>query len=117
MVSVTLKQDMLKYFHIQLIKILLLKTEDQEKNFESTQRKMMFYLWRSDPPAGCQFLVRNYRVKWHNMFIGLKGKNCQPRILYPVEMSSRRTGWAKPFSNSLFTILFEQTQASLFLLG
>ena len=39
------------------------------------------------------------RREWHSVFKVMKGKNLQPRILYPASISFRFEGEAKSFSN------------------
>ena len=39
------------------------------------------------------------RRKWHDIFKVLKGKNLQPRILYPARLSFRLEGERKNFSD------------------
>ena len=39
------------------------------------------------------------RREWHDIFKVLKGKNLQPRILYPAYLSFRIEGEIKNFSN------------------
>lgn len=56
MVSATPKPDMLKYFHIQLIKILLLKTEDQEKVLRAPREKWCFTYGGVIPQLAADFL-------------------------------------------------------------
>ena len=42
------------------------------------------------------------RREWHNIFQILKGKNLQPRILYPARLSFRSEGEIKNFSDKEF---------------
>ena len=37
------------------------------------------------------------RREWQDIFKALKGKNLQPRILYPARMSFKIEGWNKEF--------------------
>ena len=39
-------------------------------------------------------------MKWSNIFQVLKGKNCQPRLLYPVKITFRNEGEIKTFSDT-----------------
>ena len=39
------------------------------------------------------------RRRWHTIFKELKGKNCQPRILYPEKITFRNEGKLKMFSD------------------
>ena len=39
------------------------------------------------------------RREWHNIFKVMKGKNPQPRILYPVRLSFRFDGEIKSFTD------------------
>lgn len=39
-------------------------------------------------------------MKWSNIFQVLKGKNCQPRLLYPVKITFRNEGGIKTFSDT-----------------
>ena len=39
------------------------------------------------------------RREWHNIFRVMRGKNLQPRMLYPVRLSFRFDGEIKSFPN------------------
>ena len=41
------------------------------------------------------------RRKWHSIFKAMKGKNLQPRILYPARVSFRFDGEIKSFPDSI----------------
>ena len=57
---------------------------------------------QQNPPGGCQlvFLKKPLQAsrEWDGIFKVLKGKNLQPRILYPARLSFRIEGEKKKFS-------------------
>lgn len=75
------------------IKILLLKSKDQEKAFEITrrERRVVDTFGGALTQLTAAFLPETAepREKRHNMFKGPKGKNRNCRILYPIGISLR----------------------------
>ena len=53
------------------------------------------------------------RREWHDIFKLLKGKNLQPRILYPARLSFRIEGEIKNFSDKQKLKEFSNTKPTL----
>ena len=53
------------------------------------------------------------RREWHDIFKLLKGKNLQPRILYPARLSFRIEGEIKNFSDKQKLKEFSNTKLTL----
>ena len=53
------------------------------------------------------------RKEWHDVFKVMKGKNLQPRILYPVRLSSRFSGEIKSFPDKQKLREFSTTKSAL----
>ena len=53
------------------------------------------------------------RKKWHYIFKVMKGKNLQPRILYPARLSFRVDGEIKIFTEKQKLIQFSTTRPAL----
>ena len=53
------------------------------------------------------------RREWHDIIKVLKGKNLQPRILYPARLSLRIEGELNNFSNKQKLIEFSNTKPNL----
>jgi len=49
------------------------------------------------PSAGFSAEALQVKSEWHNIFKVMKGKNLQPRILYPAGLSFRFDGDVKSF--------------------
>ena len=49
------------------------------------------------PSAGFSAEALQVKSEWHNIFKVMKGKNLQPRILYPARLSFRLDGEIKSF--------------------
>ena len=53
------------------------------------------------------------RWEWHNIFKVLKGKNLQPRLLYPARISLKIDGEIKSFSDKQKLREFSTTKLAL----
>ena len=53
------------------------------------------------------------RREWHNIFKVMKGKNLQPRILYPARLSFRFDGEIKSFPDNQKLREFSTTKPAL----
>ena len=53
------------------------------------------------------------RKEWHDIFKVMNGKNLQPRILYPVQLSFRFDGEIKSFTDKKILRKFSTTKANL----
>ena len=63
--------------------------------------------------ADCSAETLQARRKWHDMFKVIKGKNLQPRILYPARLSLRFNGEMKSFTNRQKLREFSTTRPDL----
>ena len=52
------------------------------------------------PSAGFSAEALQVKSEWHNIFKVMKGKNLQPRILYPARLSFRDDGEIKALQTS-----------------
>ena len=61
------------------------------------------------------FLNRNLQARreWHDIFKVMKGKNLQPRILYPARLSFRFDGEIKSFPDKQKLREFSTTKVAL----
>lgn len=64
-----------------------MKTTDEEKNLENSQRKKTYYIQRNKDKNSSRLLIRNYasQEKWTNVFKILKEKPLS--ILYSAKIS------------------------------
>ena len=53
------------------------------------------------------------RREWHDIFKEMKGKNLQPRLLYPARMSFRFNGEIKSFTDKQKLREFSTTKPAL----
>ena len=53
------------------------------------------------------------RREWHNIFQVMKGKNLQPRLLYPARISFRSDGEIKSFTDKQKLGEFSTTKPAL----
>ena len=53
------------------------------------------------------------RREWHDIFKAMKGKNLQPRLLYPARMSFRFNGEIKSFTDKQKLREFSTTKPAL----
>lgn len=83
--------------------IKLLKTKNKEKNLDSSQREMTYYLKGNNNSNDSRFLIRNHgvRKKWH-IFQVMKEKNFSSEFYLQLKYSSRMKvkkqtkKWTKP---------------------
>ena len=53
------------------------------------------------------------RGEWHDIFIVMKGKNLQPRLLYPASLSFRFDGEIQSFPDKQKLTVFSITKPAL----
>ena len=89
------KQDEPKKEHTWDIVIKLTKVKDKNKK---QLGRMTNNMQRTSYQAVGWFLNRNY-MEWHDILKVMKGKNLQPKILYPARLSFRFDGEIKSFAD------------------
>ena len=83
------------------IVIKLTKTKDKEKISKATKEKQQITYKGIHMRLSADFSaeILQARREWHDTFKVMKGKNLQPRILYPACLSFRIDGEIKSFTN------------------
>ena len=77
------------------------KIKDKEKLLKATREKLQI-IYKGLPirlSADISTETLQARREWHNIFKAIKGKNLEPRILYPARLSFRFDGEIKNFIN------------------
>ena len=85
------KQDEPKQTHTTHIIIKMAKVKDKERILKAAREKQRV-TYKGIPrrlPADFSAETLQARMEWHDIFKVLKGKNLQPRILYPPRLSFR----------------------------
>ena len=81
--------------------IKLTEIEDKEKILTVTREKQQI-TYKGIPiklAAAFSAETQQARREWHDIFKLMKGKNLQPRILYPASLSFRFDGEIKSFTD------------------
>ena len=70
------------------IKIKLIKIKDKEKILKATREKQQITYKGTPIMLSADFSPETLmaRSEWHNIFKVMKGKNVQPRTLYPASL-------------------------------
>ena len=82
------------------IVIKLTKIKDRDKILKATREKWPKKKYKGTPirlSADFSTETLQARREWHDIFKVMKGKNLQPRILYPARLSFRFDGEIKSF--------------------
>ena len=77
------------------------KIKDKEKLLKATREKLQI-IYKGLPirlSADISTETLQARREWHNIFKAIKGKNLEPRTLYPARLSFRFDGEIKNFIN------------------
>ena len=90
------RRNMLRYIVIKLTKI-----KDKEKLLKATRGKRQTTYKETPIRLTADFSAETLqaRRKWHGIFKVMKGKNLQPRLLYPARISFRFNGETKSFTD------------------
>ena len=90
------RRNMQRHILIQLMKIKY----KGKKTLKSTREKQQITYKGISIRLSADILAETLQVRreWHNIFRVMKGKNLQPRILYPVRFSFRFDGEIKSFT-------------------
>ena len=89
------KRPMPRYSIIQMVKV-----KDKKRSLKAAREKQRV-IYKEIPiklSADFSAEILQARKEWHNIFKVLKGKNLQPRILYPARLSFRIEGEIKKTS-------------------
>ena len=97
------------------ILIKLTKTKHKERIFKASREKQWVTYKRNSIhlTADLSVVTMQARWEWHNIFKVLKGKNLQPRLLYPARISLKIDGEIKSFSDKQKLREFSTTKHSL----
>ena len=79
--------------------IKLTKTKDRDKILKATKEKQQITYKGTSNRLSADFSIEilQARREWHVIFKVMKGKNLQPRTLYPPRLSFRFDGESKSF--------------------
>ena len=108
-------QDKLKEKHARHILIKLTKTKHKERILKATREKQQV-TYKGNPIhliADLSVEILQARREWQDIFKVLKGKNLQPRLLYPARMSFKIDGKIKSFLDKQKLREFNTTKPAL----
>ena len=90
------RRNMLRYIVIKLTKI-----KDKEKLLKATREKRQITYKGTPILLTVDFSAENLQARreWRDIFKVMKGKNLQPRLLYPARISFRFDGEIKSFTD------------------
>ena len=97
------------------ILIKLTKTEHKERILKAVREKQQV-MYKGNPmclTADVAAETLQTRREWQDIFKVLKGKNLQPRLLYPARISFKIDGEIKSFSDKQKLRQFSTTQPAL----
>ena len=97
------------------IAIKLAKIEDKEKILKATREKQQITYKGIPIRLSADFSAETLQARreWHNIFKVMKGKNLQPRILYPARLSFRFDGEINSFTDKQKLREFSTTKSAL----
>ena len=97
------------------ILIKLTKIKDKEKILKAAREKKQV-TYQGTPirlAADCSAETLQARREWHDLLHVMKGKNLQPRLLYPARLSFRFEGEIKSFTDKQKLREFSNTKPAL----
>ena len=97
------------------ILIKLVKTEHKEQILKAARKKQQV-AYTGNPihlTADVSAEILQARREWQDIFKVLKGKNLQPRLLYPARISFKIVGEIKSFSDKQKLREFSTTKPAL----
>ena len=97
------------------ILIKLTKIKDKEKILKAAREKKQI-TYKETPirlPADFSAETLQARREWHDIINVMKGKNLQPRLLYPARLSFRLEGEIKTFTDKQKLREFSNTKLAL----
>ena len=97
------------------IVIKLAKIKDKEKLLTAAREKRQITYKRTPIRLTADFSAetRQARREWHDILKVMKGKNLQPRLLYPARISFRSDGEIKSFTDKQKLREFNTTKPAL----
>ena len=100
---------------LRQILIKLTKIKDKEKILKASQGKESSNIQGNPNKVISRFFSRNSAVQseWHDRLNMMKGKNLQPRLLYPARLSFRFEGKIKTFTDKQKLREFSNTKTDL----
>ena len=95
--------------------IKLTKINDRDKILKTTKEKQQITYKRIPIRLSADFSIETLlaRREWHDIFKVMKGKNLQPRLLYPERLSFRFDGEINSFPNKQKLREFSTTKPAL----
>ena len=104
------RRNMLRHIVIKLTKI-----KDKEKLSKAIREKQQITHMRTPIRLIADFSAetRQARREWHDILKVMKGKNLQPRLLYPARISFRFDGEIKSFTDKQKLREFSTTKPAL----
>ena len=90
------RRNMLRYMIIKLAKI-----KDKEKLLKAVREKQQITYKGTSIRLTADFSAKTLQARreWHDILNVMKGKNQQPRLLYPARISFRFDGEIKSFTD------------------
>ena len=97
------------------ILIKLTKIKDKEKILRATKKKQQITYNGIPIRLSADFSAETLHIRrtWHNIFKVKKGKNLQPKILFPAMLSFTFNGEIKSFPNKQNVREFSTTKSAL----
>ena len=91
------------------------KIKDKEKILKATREKQQITYKGIPIRLSADFSAKTLQARrqWHDIFKVMKGKNLQPRILYPARFSFRFDGEIKSFTDKQKLREFSTTKPAL----
>ena len=97
------------------ILIKLTKIKDKEKILKAAREKKQVTYQETQIRLSADFSAETLQARrdWHHILDVMKGKNLQPRLLYPVRLSFRFEGEIKTFTDKQKLREFSNTKLAL----
>ena len=97
------------------IVIKLTKIKEKEKILKATREKQQITYKGTPIRLSADFSAETLQARreWHDIFKVMKGKNLQPRILYPARLSFRFNEEIKSFTDKKELTAFSTTKPAL----
>ena len=91
------------------------KIKDQDKTLKAPREKQQITYKGTPIRLSADFSTETLQARreWHDIFKVMKGKNLQPRILYPARLSFRFDGEIKSFPDKQKLREFSTTKPAL----
>ena len=107
---VSFKLDLWRHIIIKLTRI-----KDKEKLLNTTREKRQIIYKGTTVSLTADFSAETPQAtrQWHDVFKMMKGKNVQPRLLYPARISFRFDGEIKSFTDKQKLREFSTTKPAL----